>query len=72
MPRYGDKTAEILDHYLQNYTMPTGTTRTGLAAPYHDSKRNFDKKLTSKCAWACWCKFRKVFTRNMSDTSYKI
>jgi len=43
MPKYGDKTAKKLDNYLSNYTMPKGTTRTGLAAPYYDLKRNFDK-----------------------------
>lgn len=40
MPRYGDKTQKELENYLSGYSMPTGKTRTGLAAPYHDFKRN--------------------------------
>lgn len=40
MPRYGDKTQKELENYLLGYTMSTGITRTGLAAPYHDFKRN--------------------------------
>jgi hypothetical protein len=42
MPRYGDKTAKKLDNYLQNYTIPVGKTKTGLAAPAKDMFRNYD------------------------------
>lgn len=42
MPRYGDKTQKELENYLIGYSMPTGKTRTGLAAPYHDLNRNFE------------------------------
>jgi len=42
MPKYGDKTAKKLDNYLSNYTMPKGTTRTGLAAPAKDMFRNYN------------------------------
>ena len=40
--KYGDKTAKALDNYIKDYKMPTGRTRTGLVAPYHDFKRNKD------------------------------
>ena len=40
MPKYGDKTQNKLENYLVGYSMPTGKTRTGLAAPYHDFRRN--------------------------------
>ena len=42
MPKYGNKTQKELDNYLIGYSMPTGRTRTGLAAPYHDLNRNFE------------------------------
>ena len=44
MPRYGDKTQKELENYLIGYSMPTGKTRTGLAAPYHDLNRNKDNQ----------------------------
>lgn len=40
--KYGNKTAKELDNYIKNYKIPIGRTKTGLAAPYHDFKRNRD------------------------------
>ena len=41
MPRYGDKTSKALDDYLKEYKLPTGTTRSGLVAPFKDLQRNY-------------------------------
>ena len=38
--KYGDKTAKILDNYVDNYKMPKGKTRTGIVAPVYDLYRN--------------------------------
>ena len=42
MPKYGDKTAKILDNYMKNYKLMSGKTRTGLVAPVKDMFRNYD------------------------------